>query len=219
MFGRKTINHVGPIDQGLEPLFPVGLCKVITEDYLTVAFVRDNAAQDVFCLDPGVHRVRTPEGVRVHTSCSKQNKWSVVWPGRFDNADPTRIEVGMVRPRSALQEQQDYLNEIAARASAREVADMLRTGKAEFDPSTEDYEFEQDGEDTEAPFSTHQLELMIAMMRQDLRRQVKPSPAKPSSTVDEPGDKPATPNPKGKAEVKPVSKSGKDLAGDQGDDD
>lgn len=218
MFGRKTVNYVGPKDQDLEPLFPVGLCKVITEDYLTVAFVRDNAAQDVFCLDPGVHRVRTPEGVRVHTSCSKQNKWSVVWPGRFDNADPTRIEVGLVRPRSPLQEQQDYMNEIMARTSARETAELLRSGRAEFDPSQEDYDFEQDGEDMEAPFSTHQMQLIVEQLQRDMARQVKQkaAPAADQAAQAQP-DKADQAKP-GKAASVP-KKSGKDIAADQGDED
>lgn len=182
IFGDRK-EYVGSLDgQQSVDVFQAGINRVTTDRQLGIAFIEAGEVIDMFSLDPGTHRVKFPgNGVVVVVECDPETKWFVKFGGMFNPSDPTRIEASLVRPRTQKQEMQDYMNELAARAFGKQISDDLRAGVAEFDSSEDDYSEEHE-EDSQAPLSTFQLDLIM----QELQREIASrSPAKPSSTVNE----------------------------------
>lgn len=171
----EVIRHLGPKgDTDKDYIFPVGRFKLNTTDDLTVAYVNHEGGdiRDMFVLEGGrSHIVMRPLGVVVTVECDKKTSWSVRWPGRFNPADPTRVEAELVRPRSQKEEIQDYLNEVAARTLDAERARKIRSGEAEFDFSNEDFSEEHE-DDMDTPLSVHQLKDMIDIMQEDLKHEL-----------------------------------------------
>lgn len=169
-YRNYTFPYTGPskIEDG-NPI-PVGLSKISCTDYISIAYLdRSSEAPivNMFTLDPGKqHVVRCPSGVDVVVECGKNVKWIVKYSQRFNKSDPNRHAV-KVRPRSQMEEMQDYLNEAAARAYGKDLAEKLRKGQVEFDISQDDYS-EQHEEDEVAPLTTHQLGLIIEEIQADI---------------------------------------------------
>lgn len=173
LFGVKK-QYVGPVNvaDGSEivSVFQPGINRLSCDGQLGIAFVDSGEVTDMFTLDPGQHRIKYPDAsVVVIVECEPGTKWFVKSGGVFNPSDPTRIEASLVRPRSQREEMQAYVNELAARAYGKAMADDLRAGRAEFDTSQDDYSEEHE-DDTQAPLSTHQLEFMMQEMQLEIQR-------------------------------------------------
>lgn len=176
----KTIQHTGPTDKKASELFPNGISNLTTNEILTMAYIsEDGEVLNMFALDPGTHKVRVPSNVSVIVSTSKNTKWSVRWPSRWEPADSTRIAAALVRPLTPLEEMQDYLNITAARALAGENARKLKAGEATMDFSQDDYS-EDHEDDHDSPLSIHQMELIMGQLQQDLRQSQKTAQSTPA---------------------------------------
>lgn len=185
----RFVKHKGRKDSAKAELLPVGLSRVITDGQLGIAFVSaDGEVTDMFSLDPGKHRVKFPGDRHVIVECDPSVQWTVMWPGRFNLSDPTRIDASIVRPRSQQQELQDYVNELSARTMSRLEADALRSGNAEMDISQDDYTEELPEDDTIGLPSIHQLGIMIDELKKDLeyQRQVEAEEISDPSPTEDP---------------------------------
>lgn len=184
IFGNRK-DYVGPLDgqQGID-VFQPGINRVSCDGQLGIAFIDQGEVTDMFSLDPGQHRVKFPgNGVVVIVECEPETKWFVKYGGVFNPSDPTRIEASLVRPRSQQQEMQAYMNELAARAFGRQISDDLRSGRAEFDVSQDDYS-EDIESDEQAPLSVYQLNYMMEELQREIAERTPPKD--PSSTVNDP---------------------------------
>lgn len=193
LFQRSiTTNFQGPTDSSQREVLPVGISRVQTDGYLGIAYVtQDGETLSMFCLNPGKarHIVHCPKNVMVVVECDATCKWSVKKSNRYEPADPNRVEMAVVRPKSDFEEMQDYLNEAAARALGAENARKLRSGEMEIDTSMDDYSDEHE-QDAHVPLSIHQMTLITEQISQDIKKEKKRlaslAPAKPSSSVDKP---------------------------------
>lgn len=189
-----VFQHIGLKDSKKHgPILPIGLSRVITEDYLSVGYIdADGNIRDMFVLEPGKHRVMCPSDVHVVIDCAVKARWSVRWPSRFNPADPTRVEASLVRPRSQREEMQDYVNERLAQVLAGENARKLRSGEAEIDFSQDNYDEDLE-DDMDSPLSVYQLEGLVSHLERDLehkRKAIKDldtPPAKPAKPSKVPG--------------------------------
>lgn len=182
------VEHKGPKTDIEAPLLPIGRSVIMTGGHLSIAFVSpDGIAQTMFVLDPGRHIVRCPEQVSVVVECDKSVKWSVRWPGRFNPADPTRVDASLVRPRTQKEEMQDFVNEMIARTVRGVTAQQLREGKAEIDVENDNYDEDME-DDYDSPLSAHQMELIMEEMNREIVRQhrveAKKAPPRDPNTVD-----------------------------------
>lgn len=166
-------SYQGPHDHtkdGTNAL-PSGLSRVTCSDFIAIAFLNRDEPREIinmFSLEPGKqHVVRTPDNVDVVIECGPKVKWSVKYSHRFNRSNPNRVAVP-IRPRTQQEEMQDYLNEAAARAFGKDIADKLRSGRAEFDISQDDYA-EHYEDDEIAPLTTHQLSLIINEIQKDIQ--------------------------------------------------
>lgn len=186
-FKTHSFMHQGPskLEDG-NPL-PVGLSRVSCNDFIGIAFLSREEKPEIvsmFTLNPGRrHVVKVPDEVDVIVECGPKVKWHVSYSPRFNKSDPNRIS-SLVRPKSQREEMQDYLNEAAARAYGKNVADALASGKAEFDISADDYS-ENLEDDEIAPLTTHQLGLIIEEIKSDIEAIQKSHKSKQSDIEEE----------------------------------
>lgn len=196
-----------------EDTLPCGLSRVTCQGFLGIGFVdvENKNIVSMFSLEPGKrHVIRRPENVRVIVECEPETVWFVEYSNRFNQSDPNRVEAALLRPRSPKEEMQDYLNEVAARALGKEIADGLRKGTLEIDMENDDYsEYLED--DEHAPLSVHQMRMIIDELEKDIRDQIAAS----DSQLDIEEEAPSVPLKKAgaKKQAKPAAIASADKPG------
>lgn len=170
----RTHKHKGIGPDGGENgnVIPSGLSRFSCTGFVGIAFLdlENRAVVSMFSLEPGrIHVVRCPDNVLVVLECESDVEWFVSFSNRFNKSDPTRVESTLLRPRTPEEEMQDYLNEVAARASSAEIAQGIRRGEIEIDMTNEDFTEEYE-EDEIAPLSVYQMQNMLDIINDDLLR-------------------------------------------------
>lgn len=167
MIFSKIEKHTGPLKEPTTTHFPIGMCKVTTNELLSLAYIEENGEIiNMFVLNPGTHRVKVPNNVKIVVNCDKKTDWSVRWPSRFEKADSTRVAAALIRPLTQQEEMHDYMQEVLARSQRTELQNQMRAGNVEIDVTNEDWR-DHIEEDHDSPLSVHQLELMVEQLRTD----------------------------------------------------